>query len=184
MKGDVSKVSVMLDPDTCEVVIREVVENPSAWMFNNPEYAAAQSDTVYNWRVESEARVKGLAVETLTLTTSWVEFKTNSFVGGGPVFEGSGGSGCKASESWGYNLDQCYKGGPSLSGPDSIWVSALGIYSNDNFESFGHYTYVSSKGLGYENGVDRFETECYGDSLPMFPAYLDCNTDWEFLGMK
>ena len=185
MLGDVKSISVAINPDTCEVYIMDVVENTETDVFDQPGPANApqQSAIKYRWRVESNARVRGLILETLTLTSSWVEFNTVSFSGPGPLSDADGDSDCDASEKWGYNLDQCSKS-KSLNSATSVWASALGVYSNDNYEPFGHYTYASSKGIGYESGEDRFETVCYGHSLPFFPAHLVCEEDWEYLGVQ
>ena len=80
-------------------------------------------------------------------------------------------------------MDQCNKD-KSLDSPTSVWTAALGVYSNDNIEAFGHYTYASSKGIGYETGDDRFETERYGHSFPFFPARPVCEQDHESLGIQ
>ena len=183
MLGDVKSISVAINPDTCEVYIVDVVENTQTDDQSAPVNGPQQSAVKYRWRVESNARLRGLILETLTLTTSWVEFNTVSFSGPSPLSDADGDSDCDASEGWGYNLDQCSKS-KSLNSPTSVWASALGVYSNDNIESLGHYTYASSKGIGYETGDDRFETVCYGHSLPFFPAHLVCEQDHEFLGIQ
>ena len=185
MLGDVKSISVAINPDACEVYIVDVVENTETDVFDQPAPANGpqQSANEYGWRVESNARLRGAILETLTLTTSWVEFNTVSFSGPGPLSDGDGDSDCDASQGWGYNLDQCYKSS-SFNSTASVWASALGVYSNDNFDSFGHYTYAKSKGIGDESGADRFETVCYGHSLPFFPAHLVCEEDWEFLGVQ
>ncbi len=183
MLGDVKSISVAINPDTCEVYIVDVVENTQTDNQSAPVNGPQQSAVKYRWRVESNARLRGLIFETLTLTTSWVEFNTVSFSEPSPLSDADGDSDCDASEQWGYNLDQCSKS-KSLNSTTSVWASALGVYSNDNIESFGHYTYARSKGIGYEIGDDRFETVCYGHSLPFFPAHLVCEQDHEFLGIQ
>ena len=142
-----------------------------------------QSAVEYRWRVHSNAKLRGAGFEPLTLTSSWVEFNTVSFTAPSPLSDADGHTDCWASTFWGYNLDQCLTG-ESLNSPTSAWTSALGVYSNDNFESFGHYTYASSKGIGYQTGDNRFETECYGHTIPFFPAHLVCEQDHEFIGIQ
>lgn len=184
MLGDVKSISVAINPDTCEVYVIDVVENTQSGDGDPPPVNGPQQSAIkYRWRVYSNAKLRGGIFETLTLTTSWVEFNTVSFTESSPLSDGDGDSDCWASTFWGYNLDQCSKD-KSLNSPTSVWASALGVYSNDNIEQFGHYTYASSKGRGYQTGDDRFETECYGHSLPFFPAHLICDQDHEFLGIQ
>ena len=141
----------------------------------------------HQWRVEALTKIVGLnSIDDLTKTRAKVKFKTASFTGGGPVYDGSDPRG----NCWGnnfpsppfyYYVEDCTITATSLNGPSSIYAKVEGEYSHALIPPWGHTTTAKATARGYYNMPYVFHATCSGTSLPSDPADLECELHWEYL---
>ena len=187
MSGDVSKVRVGIEEGTCNLVVKELVPRQA-----EEERSDADADAEgYKWRVDALAKVVGFqSIDDLTKTRSKVDFKMANFTGGGAVFDGSN----RAGSCWGnhfpsppfyYYVDECVYDGSSLSGPTLIYSTVRGEYDHRvPLSPFGHTTTATAAARGYQVMPYVFLAVCTGSSLPPWPADLECELAWEYLGYE
>ena len=184
MGGDVEKVLLAVDNDTCDTYVKDIVEAEDFPDDPNSQFSVTAG---YEWRVGAITRVVGFnSIDTLTRTTGEVDFKMASFTGGGSVYDGNN----RQEDCWGnhtvvvfqYYEDTCSRSASSLGGPSSIYNQAKGVYTNRVISSWGHTTWAKAKARGYHEMPHVFHATCRGQSLPPSPAMLECELEHEYLG--
>ena len=84
-----------------------------------------------------------------------------------------------------YYVDECVYAGSSLSGPTRIYSTVWGEYDHRvPLSTFGHSTIATAVARGYQVMPYVFLAECAGFSLLPYPADLECELDWEYLGYE
>ena len=82
-------------------------------------------------------------------------------------------------------MDECVYDGSSLSGPTLIYSTVRGEYDHRvPLSPFGHTTTATAAARGYQVMPYVFLAVCTGSSLPPWPADLECELAWEYLGYE
>ena len=135
--ADTKSARVGVDPDTCDVIVREIVPNPKYdklmdMIAREEETRGAEGDTAnresgWQWFVEGHANFVGAAdYETLTKTSSTFRFKTSSISHSGSLFDGSDRTfTCYGNHSgfpWYYYNEFCADLGKDLTSTSYMWA--------------------------------------------------------------
>lgn len=192
MEGDVKSVSVEIQEDTCDVVVRDIVANSGVNEINAPisgigSISAIKSiaqSSEYQWRVQSTGEWRGAGNEELTQTMAWVTFKTANQYGGSAVYDGSDPSyycyGNHSAPLFWWEVDSCRMVGYALTGPSSIWAKSSGEFSQDQF-GMEHEITAKAEGRGWLNYPLIFRSTCQSIGVVQWPAHFHCELDWQVI---
>ena len=149
--ADTKSARVGVDPDTCDVIVKEIVPNPKYdklmdMIAREEDTGGREEDTAnrksgWQWFVEGHANFVGAAdYETLTKTPSIFRFKTSSISYSGSLFDGSDRIfTCYGNHSgfpWYYYNEFCVDLGEDLTSTSHMWAKTWGGYSHSKDSKF------------------------------------------------
>ena len=187
MRGDVKRVVVGPDGDTCDfkVKVLEMNDTPAP---TDPD-SQFQTASGWKWYVQSMGKVVGVqSVDDLTKTKAWFEFKTANINGGGTIYDGSGQDGSCWGKHWPrppyyYYVDTCTLTDYDMSSSTEMYAKTEGEYIHKLLVAFGHRVTSKAIAYAYEGVPDMFDHECNGYSL-LSGSSLECELFWEILGYE
>lgn len=184
-RGDVRKVKVGPDGDTCDLKVKVLDLNTTE--LSDPD-AAFVTGPGYKWQVDILSLVEGIPPEfdNLTKTRSKFTFKTPSFTNSGSLFDGGGGYG----SCWGhydpplyYYTNASCRLTRNLTSPTKMYHKVVGDYDHEKFDSWGHTVTANAVAHGNTKLPKSFDYECSVVSKPP-GSNLECEFDWEYLGYQ
>ena len=178
LSGDLSSLRVGTDPDTCEIVVKGIVERPTDGSTPSSQGTTGRSLPSVNYEsrwVEALTKVVGInSIDDLTRTRTRtsVEFTRSPDV----VFGGTN----TATDCWGnhsippffYYESSCNVNAFDFDGPASVNIRLKGVYNHIYDSAFDHWSTAKAEGT-----VTEDKATCAVGGLPVL-SDLECELDY------